>query len=184
MAPASNTHEQSPENSFVSYALEFAPSADPQGEWMQDGNINADLLAASPDHVALQNTLWDSWTLAVAYTLTGEEEYKAQGTAILESTFSSAEALRPDMQYARLIPRTSIEDSRVNPLSFQEMNDIGLGLDAASLLNLSPAASTAFNDWMWYALASCTNPTSSSHIRRLFCSCPDVTGSAWCSSFA
>lgn len=160
MAPAANTHAQSPDNSFVSYALEFSPSADPQGEWTQDGNINSDLLAASPDHLALQNALWDSWTLAVAYTLTGEEQYSAQGAAILETTFSGTQALLPNMQYARLIPRTSIEDSRVNPLGFQEMNEIGLGLDAASLLSLSPVASAAIDDWMWCAPASRTKPAS------------------------
>lgn len=159
MPPATNTHEDSPKNSFVSYALEFFPAvggAESEEEWApQDGSINPDLVAASPDHVALQNTFWDSWILGVAFRLTGTQQYRELGAVILESTFVGADALLPNMQYARLIPQTSIEDALMNPLGFQEMNDLGLALDAAALLNLSPSALDEFNQWMWCALASC-----------------------------
>lgn len=167
-APASNTHEESPENSFVSYSLELFPAlggVDSADGWApQDGSINSDLLAASPDHIALQNTLWDSWMLGVAYAVTGVQVYRERGTAILESSFVGADALLPNMQYARLIPQSSVEDSRINPLGFQEMNDVGLALDAAALLDLTPASSSSFDNWMWYALALACNISTSGRL--------------------
>eukprot|EP00892_Ulva_mutabilis_P008003 jgi/Ulvmu1/5575/UM023_0112.1 len=150
LPPAANTHDSSPKDSFVSYALDYFPPADATASWSQQGGtVNADLLAASPDHVALQDTLWDAWTLGLAYTLTGAEKYKQQGTVILSTAFQGAEALRPTMQYARMIPDTSIEDAKLNPLGFYEMNDVGLALDAAALLDLVPPVSTGFDQWMW-----------------------------------
>lgn len=114
--------------------------------------MNAELLAASPDHVALQSALWDAWMLGIAYSLTGAQKYKAQGTAILSTTFTGPRAILPNMRFARMIPETSLDDARVNPLGFYEMNDVGLALDASALLDMAPPTSTSFDQWMWYAL--------------------------------
>lgn len=162
LSPAANTHEESPKNSFVSYALDYFPPADPAASWgRQAGSINADLLAASPDHVALQNTLWDAWTLGVAFSLTSAPKYQQQGVSLLSTTFEGDQALLPNMQYSLMIPDTSMEDARMNPLGFYEMNDVGLALDAATLLNISPPTASGFNQWMWCAVATCPNLASS-----------------------
>jgi hypothetical protein len=133
--------------------------------WYQvPGAVNTDLLTVTPDSVALQRLFRNTGNLALLATLVRADYpaaaagYRAAALLALEGPFLGAAPLRPDLEWARAIPRRgelSAAAWRVNHAGFLEMNGIVGLFDTLLLLQPPPAKMDAFKAWVRCELCIC-----------------------------
>ena len=128
------------------------------------GGVNAELLASSPDSVALQRTFRHSGALALLATLLRHAyprdaaAYRSAALLALEGPFLGAAPLRPDFEWAQAIPRRgdlATTDWRTNHDGFLQMNGIVGLFDTLALLQPPAAHMRRFQAWVACALSTC-----------------------------
>jgi len=102
----------------------------------RDGERNPEADSDKYDRSRLRRMSRDALTLALAYYLTGDEEYSGKGTALVWSWCNdSVTVTNPDLQYAHVRPGIS----EGHPSGIIETRDLIRIIDAARLLEPSEA---------------------------------------------
>jgi len=114
----------------------------------RDGERNPEATTDTYDRLRMNRMAKNALTLALAYYLTGNEEYAAKGTALIWAwCCDSATRMNPNMQYAQARP--GVADG--HPTGIIETRDLINVVDAARLLEPSHAWSKAvtrkLTDW-------------------------------------
>jgi hypothetical protein len=121
------------------------------------GSVNTDLLSATPDSIVLQRIFRHTGNLAFLSMLLMQDSpsaaasYRSAALLALDEPFLGSAPLRPDMEWARAIPRRgelAAANWRVNHAGFLEMNGLVGLFDTLVLLQPPPAKMQAFKDWV------------------------------------
>ena len=144
--------EDAPKNRrFFSYAEDYQPG---QPTWQEEpGSSNARLRNLSPDAQALEQAVWGIADAAALAKLLGSPPHTLRAQQTLQRIFTGSAGMRPEVPFARVVPRENPEQWVQNPVGFTALNDMPLVLLDNAALPLAPAQREALAMW-----AGCAAP--------------------------
>lgn len=148
---------------FLSYATDYFPPQNGDIWEPSPSDVNQDLVAASPDAEALYSAIWQSTTLSSIGGLLGNNQYQQRAAEMVQSVFTSASAMAPNMEFALVQPTTSLDDFEKNDEGFVVLNDIALVFNDVAQLGRSDVAQLE----AWAQCASAWHLVACSCLRSL-----------------